>query len=115
MTRYLLTVYHRRVALLPDHLQDTYDQIKENLDFNSFAITGGPCPRGTGSLCIYQYVFRSGISYTLSFISSVMTGHTIRGAQTFEDFCGPLFHVLKDKYCEWLNLSFSEYSPTLCT
>ena len=62
---------------------------------------------GMGSLHVFKYVFHLSVILTHSSVSSITTGQTIRGGQTFEDFCGPLLGVIQDKYCEWLNLSYS--------
>ena len=46
----------------------------------------------------------------LTFTLSVGTGETTLNGQTFQDFLGPMWDVLKGKYTEWLNISYSKSS-----
>lgn len=106
-----LTSVSSQIESLHDTLQCALDQVKLQTNFNSFTFTGGPCAAGTGGYRVFQYVCCLACALdAYSFVARVMTGQTIRGGQTFEEFLGPFFSALKSKFLEWLNLS---YSPCL--
>ena len=46
----------------------------------------------------------------LTFTLSVGTGETTLNGQTFQDFLGLMWDVLKGKYAEWLNILYSKSS-----
>ena len=68
---------------------------------------------GTASLRIFSYVFCLGLRVRCSFFDSVQTGYSIQNGQTFEEFLGLMFEVIKDKYWEWLRTAYSTCSSTL--
>jgi hypothetical protein len=53
---------------------------------------------GTASLRIFSYVFCLSLCVRCSFFDSIQTGYLIQNGQTFEEFLGPMFEVIKDKY-----------------
>lgn len=68
---------------------------------------------GSGSLCMFPYVFHSASClFQYSFFNSVQTGSSVRECKTFEEFMGPAFKNLKEKYWEWLTMSYSAYDST---
>ena len=111
--RSLLTSSHSLIAALPDTLQAALDEVKQRTNFNAFLITGGPGAMGTGTLQVFPYVFYISLLLFVqySLLSRVQTGRSNRTGRTFEEFLGPSFKTLKNKYCEWLNESYSTF-PT---
>lgn len=63
---------------------------------------------------VARVAFRSGstlfgICIACHFLTSpsVGAGRSIMAGQTFQQFMGPLWGVLKDKFAEWLNATYS--------
>ena len=108
-----LTSSHSLIAALPDTLQAALDEVKQRTNFNAFLITSGPGAMGTGTLQVFPYVFYISLLLFVqySLLSRVQTGRSNQTGRTFEEFLGPLFKTLKNKYCEWLNESYSTF-PT---
>ena len=107
-----LTSFNSLINTLPDTLQAALDEVKRSTNFNAFMITGGPCAMGTASFYIFLYVFSLGLCFQYSSFDRVQTGYSIRDGESFEEYLGPMFKSLKDKYWEWLNKSYSTCDST---
>lgn len=93
-------------------LESVCEDVKVTTNFKPFMIFGGPSPKGTGGIQIFQYVCRlSMYVFHILIPSSVGSGETTLEGQTFQEFMGLLWSTLKDKYGEWLNLTYSEFPP----
>ena len=70
---------------------------------------GGPNPSGTGGIQIFQCVWQPFVLASHSPSShSVGSGESLLTGQSFQEYMGPLWDVMKEKYWQWLNTTYSE-------
>ena len=90
------------------------DEVKDVTNFKPFVMFGGPNPSGTGSIQIFQCVSRLSLSMPTYLPPRVGTGETIMTGQTFQQYMGLLWNVVKDKYWQWLNATYSKSLSKFC-
>ena len=85
---------NRQIESLPNSLKGAYQEIEDVTDFCIFSLLGGPSPQGRGALSVMR----------------VQTGCTVdnQGSSDFETFLGDLYPVLKEKWCQWLVMTYGE-------
>jgi len=90
---------NRQVKSLPESLGDAYQQIEEITNFRLFTLAGGPAPEGGGSLSVMR----------------VQTGRTLNNQEhgDFQTFLGDIYLQLKEKWCQWLATTYSEWIACL--
>lgn len=104
-----------QIESLSEALEAVCDEVKRTTNFNTFVLTGGPTPMGEGGFQLLQYVIQPTSPFLRSHPPpSVGSGEANLTGQTFQQFLGPWWDVLKAKYGEWLCLSYSKSPSRIC-
>lgn len=84
-----------QIDSLPDSLKGVYQEIEDATNFRAFTLLGGPAPEGGGGLSMLR----------------VQSGRTLNNPEhgDFETYLGDLYPILKQKWCQWLTTTYSEW------
>ena len=90
-----MTYLNSQINSLPDSLKNVFAEIKDATNFRAFTLLGGPSSEGQGALSIMR----------------VQSGRLLDNQDhgSFEAYLGDLYPVLKEKWCQWLATTYSEW------